>query len=293
MRLSSTIGSRFSRDGVRGLGVVAMASALLGCPNPQTYGTPRTTPAGKIQHTVALEGFHVATTTTVPATPATPAQERSDSVTLPTMPTYQLRVGLGDRVDIGARVANLSSLGADVKWNFVKSESVDVAIDPGVQAIYFGSSSGGSSASIFILHGHLPLLVGFNFGESTTLVLSGGLAASYVSGTATSNDTRDSATSAGGIAGRGGLGIQFRVTKKFALHPEVTAMKFFNDAAPLWVVFGLGFNFGQLPSYAKGSENDEPEATKSADPLPAPGPAAPPVAVPPPAPAAPPPAGGT
>src|SRR5262249_9784942 len=151
----------------------------------------------------------------VPGNPAVPgsgvpAQEKTESITLPMFPTYQLRVGLADRVDLGVRIANLSSLGADVKWNFVKSESVDLAVDPGLQTIYFSSSSGGTSASIFILHGHLPLLAGFNFGESATLVLSGGLAFSYVGGTVSSTDTRDSANSAGGVGARAGVGMDFR-----------------------------------------------------------------------------------
>src|SRR5688572_24428509 len=166
--MQSTLGIKYT---VRGLVVVGLAAGLLGCPNPQTYGTPRTTPSGKIQHTVALEGFHAAAksvTTTSTGPGGTPVvREDTSTLTLPMMPTYQLRVGVADRVDIGARVTNLSALGGDVKWNFVKGESVDLAVNPGVQVNYFAVNS----ASIFILYGHLPVLVGFNFGESATLVL--------------------------------------------------------------------------------------------------------------------------
>jgi hypothetical protein len=274
--------------------VVGMGAVLLGCPNPQTYGTPRTTPAGKIAHTVALEGIHASSTTTVPATPATPASpgtpatEKTSSLTLPMLPTYQLRAGLADRVDLGVRITNMSALGADVKWNFYKSPGFDLAVAPNVQMNYFSANG----ASIFILYGHLPILAGINFGESATLVLAGGLSVAYGSGTATGDEATRS-VSGGNAGARGGIGLNVRVSKKFALHPEITGIKFFGDTSNLMVVFGLGFNFGQLPSYASGSEDDAPEDaqptkdpnTAPANTTPAPTPGVTPVPAPTPAPA--------
>ena len=267
--------------GMKFLAGMAMGVFLVGCPNPQTYGTPRTTPAGKIQHTVAIEGLHASATQTLPATPATPTtpasaeREETSSVTIPMLPTYQLRVGVADRVDIGARITNISALGADVKWNFLKSQNVDLAVAPNIQVNYFSANG----ATIFILHGHLPLLFGYNFNESSTLVLAGGLSTAYASGSATGDAGTRTVASGGNIGARAGLGLQFRVSKKFALHPEITGIKFFNDQSNLWVVFGLGFNFGHLPSYAPGSENDEFEEEKPrqpTSPASAPAPEAPP-----------------
>jgi hypothetical protein len=43
------------------------------------------------------------------------------------------RVGLHERVDIGARINNLSSLGADIKYNFYRSVPIDWAVAPGGQ----------------------------------------------------------------------------------------------------------------------------------------------------------------
>src|SRR5690349_21254831 len=100
---------KYTLLGIR-LGALATIAALCtGCPNPQTYGTPRTTPAGKIQHNLAAEGIG--------------ASSDAGSFTVPNVPTYTLRVGVADTVDIGARIANLTSIGADVKWNFIKSDS--------------------------------------------------------------------------------------------------------------------------------------------------------------------------
>src|SRR5215207_1572927 len=96
--------------GIR-LGVLVGGAALCtGCPNPNTYGTPRTTPVGKVQHTVAAEGMSY----------NIEQGGRTDSGTFPNLPSYQLRVGVADTVDIGARITNLTSVGADVKWNFLK-----------------------------------------------------------------------------------------------------------------------------------------------------------------------------
>jgi hypothetical protein len=42
--------------------VVLMASALLGCPSPNSYATPRTVDPGRVAHSIALEGIGVAAT---------------------------------------------------------------------------------------------------------------------------------------------------------------------------------------------------------------------------------------
>ena len=39
----------------------------------------------------------------------------------------------------------------------------------------------------------------------------------------------------------------------------ITAMRQFQDNEVMMVLFGLGFNFGKLPDYSPGSENDAPE----------------------------------
>jgi hypothetical protein len=191
--------------------------------------------------------------------PGNPNNTERDSTTLPTLPTYQLRIGAADRVDVGVRVANLSSLGADVKWNFLKSSSFDMAIMPGAQFFYISTTgTGGTSNSVFLFYGHVPLLLGVNLGETATLVFSPG--AVFVAGSsATSTDTREAAFSSTGVWGRFGFGVNIRASEKFAVQPEVTGMRAFTDAEAMMILFGVGFSFGTLPSYAPGSENDPPE----------------------------------
>jgi hypothetical protein len=268
--------------------VVAASAALMGCPNPNTYGTPRTTPSGKVAHTLALEGMHLRGDTT------SNGRTESKSYTFPMFPTYQLRVGLHDRVDLGFRVANLSSLGLDVKINFLKSTSFDMAFDPGAQAFYIATDSG----SFGVFYGHLPILLGLNLSENVTLVGSPGIVLVGATASSTSGGS-DSITSAGGVLGRFGIALNARTSKKFAIQPEVTAMKQFNDVGGIIIVFGFGLNFGAQPSYAPGSEDDKYPEDEDDRPPPrmTPAPAAAPATAPPattPAPApAPAPAGGT
>src|SRR5262245_25499766 len=113
------------------LGVLAAAGLFCtGCPSPNIYGPPRTTPPGEVSHAFAAEGVGFSLTD----------HETGTRVKFfsPTAPSYNLRVGLVERLDFGFRVAQFSSLGADLKWNFVKSETLDLAIDPSIQYYHLG-----------------------------------------------------------------------------------------------------------------------------------------------------------
>jgi hypothetical protein len=235
------------------------ASLLCGCPNPNIYGTPRTTPQGKIQHIIAPEG--ISWSIKSPSAPGVPQQ--TTSINLPMFPSYHMRYGVSDNVDLGFKALNGSTLGFDAKFNPVRG-GVDVAVAPGLQAVYysFGSSSSGpngsSSASVSgaIFYFHLPLLLGFNVSDSFAIVATPGVAVALATASATasgSGDTQSQVTGSGSaFMGRFGLGLNFRASDNFALQPEATLLKGFNDAASTIVVFGLGFNFGHLPVQGAG-----------------------------------------
>jgi hypothetical protein len=72
------------------------------------------------------------------------------------------------------------------------------------------------------------------------------LATSTVS---TSNSAQQGAT-ASGIMGRLSVGVDIRVTKRIALHPELTFMRAFDSSETLLYVFGFGLNFGAMPNYS-------------------------------------------
>jgi hypothetical protein len=260
---------KLSAVGIR-VGAIGVAAALCtGCPNPQIYGTPRTTPVGKIQHTVAAEGFNfgIKYPAIKAADGSTTVPERTDSATLPNLPTYQLRVGVADTVDIGVRLANMTSLGADVKWNFIKGDTFDMAAVPGFQVFHIGSSSSssgsGATAGYTQFYANLPLVFGINVSEAVTIVPTAGVTYGLNSASVVSNDGSSAASSVDGLMLRGGLGFNFRISPRFAMQPEITMLKFLNkseDAGVTLILFGLGFNFGNLPEY--GSKEEAPPPAK-------------------------------
>ncbi len=173
---------------------------------------------------------------------------------VPTFPTYTLRVGVADRLEVGARIANMSSLGADFKWNFVKGRTFDAAIDPAFQFFHLSTgtstSTDNADSSVNVVYLHAPLLLGINFNEILSLVLTPGIAYGFASATVQTNDARDSASGTTGVMGRFGVGLDVRVFDGFALHPEITFLRTFKSDAALIYMAGLCFNFGKLPSYA-------------------------------------------
>jgi hypothetical protein len=230
-------------------------SVLCGCPNPNTYGTPRTLEPGKLQVQASLEGL---------AGSAGPV-----SFATPTPPTVGIRYGVADGFDFGARLSNLSGLGLDGKIRLLKG-NVDLAIDPGLQLFYYSFTASGENAttstdSAFISYLHLPLLVGINFSESATLLLTpgiyGALASASVS-TSSGASSEGAVVSGTGFGGRFGVGFNFRTSKSFSLQPEVTAMHEFNSESTWLYIFGFGLNFGSQPDYsdlAGGGSTPAPE----------------------------------
>ena len=228
---------------------------LTGCPNPNTYGTARTTPPGKLSFTVAPEalGFR-SKVRTVDSSGTRTTEEISGVVPVP--PTFQMRLGVADEVDLGFRVNNLASLGFDTKLNFLKG-TVDLALDPGVQwyRLTFESASGSESTrqdvNVFYLHG--PLLIDFNLSKSVSIVLSPGVVYGIASSDAElisgGEDDVTSVATSDGVFARFGIGFDFRFSPGFAMHPEVTAIRSFGDDPDLIYMAGLGFNFGKLPSF--------------------------------------------
>ncbi|WP_437899027.1 hypothetical protein [Sorangium sp. So ce124] len=225
--------------------VLLFGALLSGCPNPNSYGTPRTVAPGKIAHSVSLESFgYIGETAELVENPDTGQAEprtRTISGFLPTLPSYQLRAGLTDILDLGAHVHNLSSFGVDLKVNPVRGV-FDLAVDPGVQYFYLSSND----ASVHIVYLHAPVMLGVNPADWFSIVLTPGVTYGLASGDIT--DDNEAASTADGLLLRGSLGFQFRTSESFAIHPELTMMKSLEGPGVVYN-FGIGFNFGALPSY--------------------------------------------
>jgi hypothetical protein len=236
--------------------IAALAFVGLGCPNPNTYTTPRTAATGQITHSVAVEAWGFS----VPAGSGTGALR----ATLPTLPTYSLRVGVSESVEIGARAANLTALGLDVKWNPVRSRYLDLAIDPGGQVFHAStasesdSDSTSSSGSFTVAYFHAPILVGINLARQISLVLSPGITYGIASTALAAGSGQSEASTTTGLMGRFGVGIDFRISPGFALHPEITFLRTLSTNPTLLYTAGLGFNFGGLPSFDDAGANASP-----------------------------------
>lgn len=206
------------------------AIALTGCPSPSIYGTARTVPRGQMQQSIAVEGIG--------------ATSSGASAFLPTLPTYQFRLGLADNVDLGLRVANLSSLGADVKINLLRG-TFDLAVDPGIQGIYAGAGD----SSVGLLWMHVPVILGFNLTQNFSLIATPGISyGAYFAGDSSVSGDRTT-YSTGGFAGRFGVGFNLRVNNTFSVQPEVTALFNTTNESVLYTA-GVGFQFGAHPDFS-------------------------------------------
>lgn len=189
---------------------LTLSLLVLAACHPNQYSTPRTVPKGEYSHVVSLD---------VLAPPA-----------MPTM-TYMFRRGLADRVDMGVQF----SLGAkvDVKWNVVRTEYFDFAIDPtaGVDVDFWSYTKGQ------FWFAALPAIVGVNMGRRVTLVLHGG--------PAMANAKEGEFTLA--FVPRFGGGIQFRFTELVYMQPEFSMQYVLGGKA--LAVAGLAFGFGAQPQY--------------------------------------------
>jgi hypothetical protein len=258
------------------------ALSLTGCPNPNTYATPRTAGSGRINHSIAIESWGFSFKDSAGGTV---------SATLPTLPTYSLHIGLGEEFEIGGRIANMSSLGADLKWNPIRSRGFDAAIDPSFQYFQISTSDGsGTDTALSVSYFHLPVLLGFNLAKSVTLVATPGVSYGLASASASANSSdRSQASGTTGALARFGIGASFRISPGFALHPEVTLLHSFRTGSVNLYMFGLGFNFGGMPSYADLEDSSGPPPGSYPPPPPGSYPPPPPGSYPPPPPAYPPP----
>lgn len=227
------------RWGVRGVLALSMVGVLTGCPSPSTYTTPRTIPPGKIMHSIVVESMRSRFDT-----------DEEDRSLLPMAPTYAIRVGLTDELDVGARLASSYAIGADLKYMLTKG-TIDLAVDPGGQITGFSSSSSSSSRSsnedrLLLAYGYLPLLMGWNINPSISLVGSAGMMFGTYSRDAREGDFVQVIHQ--GSFARLGLGVDVRISSKIAVHPEVTWLKAI-DGHQSTIISGLGVNFGTLPSF--------------------------------------------
>jgi hypothetical protein len=258
-----------------GVASAGLALAVSGCPNPNTYTTPRTLDPGKVQWQLAPEFIAVNYDANYGSTDANgnPIKTNVTGV-LPMLPTFGVRTGVAEGVEIGLRLPNHEPIAIDAKFRLLKGR-LDVALDPSFQLYYASIDSNGFVAAWV----HAPVLLGINFSEKVSLVLSPGLA--YAANTASGvvPVAIAGASAAAGFMARLGVGVDVRVSRRLAVHPEITLVRQFTGSEDLLLcVGGIGFNFGAQPDYSDLASATQPTEPPEPPALPAPPAPAPPAA---------------
>lgn len=137
---------------------IGMCVLAVGCSNGQAFTTARTIEPETAQHSLGLEIFirrdpRCGTSTGGVTTP------ECANYPIP-WPSYVLRQGIAPALDYGLRFAVSGALGADLKLQFLRTQPIDLAIDPGITL---------SGANIAF---NMQLLVSINLGSAITLTLA-------------------------------------------------------------------------------------------------------------------------
>jgi hypothetical protein len=232
---------------------IAAALLLCGCPSPNTYTVPRTLEPGDLQLNAAAEVYAFSGDVAASSSSGGMVSTSRGTGATPELPTVGIRYGLVDGVDVGARFANLDSLAGDVKIRLLRG-TLDLALDPGFQAIDVTATGSDPSQSIGVFYLHAPLLVGLNLSDTVTLVASPGFA--YSIETATPNGDGNSVRAGAQTEAwvRFGLGVDIRTSQNFAWHPEVTCLNSLGGSDTLVCIGGLGVIVGPQPTYGDPGE---------------------------------------
>lgn len=203
---------------------------MWGCGSPQQFATARTVTPGDIEAGFAAE-----------------MQTRDGTLTPAPAPVALLRVGVAGRVDVGARLG-LSQAGVDARAAVVESPSADVTLTAGVgylSVAHVGFDDEVSSRRHPSTAWFAPVAVtlgGANSASFTPLVTIG------ATGAQATEDLENEPVAADGkfrtkqttrVAPRVTVGARVRVSRGFAVQPEITFTENpFGDTA---VYLGLGF----------------------------------------------------
>ena len=190
------------------LAALTCSSACLSVP---TYGTARTLEAGDWSHTIGANSLLTS--------------NGEASIPIPGL-SYGVRRGLDENLDFGLQ-ANVPQLrgGVDVKWNFFRSPSADIAVSPRLAVGLFPADDG----KVYV-DAEFALMANLNASESVTLVPFVAPAALYVV-------TADSVVP----AVRMGAGAEFRFDS-WSIGPQVIAT--YDPASETFSQVGLGIGVG-------------------------------------------------
>ncbi len=183
-----------------------LAISLSGCASFTTMSTARTLPAGHWQFSLAPIGLHSEDW-------AIGEGDIPGSFTFVQLEAGA-RYGLTDSLELGGKLW-LGGVGVDLKWQLLRTEFLDVAVDPGVG--YLALSGEGGTLHVVTLYP--ALLLGIPLGGGSQLVLGPKVVDQIFIAAAGGQTASESALFAGST-----VGIALRLGERFTLLPEVAFM---------------------------------------------------------------------
>jgi hypothetical protein len=215
---------------------IALGPCFLSCYSPSLYQTPRTLPRGQLAVAVAIE----------PAAIVEAGQNGRVVVATKPLPAVLavMRYGLAHRIETSLSYGpNSPRTGAlALKLQVVRTPYVDVAILPRLTGGFvsrfnnpFGPPCDGAYCNArFVFEPSLIAMLGVNIGPTTVVVAPGVVRAIVPSVRPSYRLT---------------IGVQWRLSKLFALHPEVTYMP-----EPFGIAAANGGWFGGLGIVLRGQD---------------------------------------
>ena len=215
------------------LAALALTATAGGCATIGTLQTANTLGKGKFQ--LALE-------------PSAWGAVGGTTILVPNV-TLAARYGLSDTFDLGGRVgSNGFEINGKLQLTPPKGTGLVVSIAPSLGG--FALAAGGAAAGS--LYVQVPVLLGFDLGGGSQLVLGPKVLDWFFfgSGTATSGGTTSSAGGSGNMLALGtSIGISFKLADGFRLLPEISM------AYPLLTAASAGSNGTSAGTSAVGTSN--------------------------------------
>jgi hypothetical protein len=229
---------------------IGWAVALGGCPASQSFTTARTLPQGEVQHTVAVEWLGI----DYENSECEPEPESCfDPVGYPAIPwpAYLIRYGANEFLELGGKLSTAGLLTAEFKFQLVRTEYFDFALDPNVSftpgTAVFGIREAGIDAAFTYFS--LPILASVNLGDFTATFAP---RFSYLLLFASS------ASISSGLFGGGGVSVEYRVNDSVAIVAgfdyQVLLISAEAEASANFFSAGLGVSFGAQADYSLPEE---------------------------------------
>jgi hypothetical protein len=224
---------------------LALAGALVACTGGHRYGVPRTLAPGAVAHHLSLDFGRNVIGTRCTQELASESPAHCTDVIDPDpepIPAYEVRIGLANRLELGAGVAADTSGQVDLKVQVLRTPGLDVALAPTVGgALILPRRFGADVANArFAL---LPVLVGVRLGP-LTLVPAAAIGSVDVTASA---DADEPDAARGGMFWMGSFATFFPVSQGVRLGPGLTLLRPPGEHADWQLLGGLTVALGDAP----------------------------------------------